>query len=384
MVNFIVEHGMTLWLLICLFVLGSIVGSFLNVGIARLPFEKSVIWPGSRCGNCFQPIRIWNNIPLLSYWLLRGRCRNCKMPFSMRYFFVELLVAVGFVAIFYFEIIRNIHHMPEFDSAARNLKHYLFSSQNLKLLWFFLHRAILFSLLVVAAFSDLQNRSIPLSITLAGTIVGIALATAFPWPWPNSVASAMPAPNQQLGTDEWWMLQGDQMQKQGLYPWPVWGPLPNWLPPGSWRLGLATGLVGALVGSFMLRAVKFLFEKGLGREALGLGDADLMMMVGAFLGWQPVVIAFLVGGVVSLLFALPSLLVRGENEIPFGPGLATGALLTWLFWSWIGPLVQVILFYPTILGMFVVGCAGVMLVLSFLMGRINPSKGPPEPKAGHG
>src|SRR5262245_58011401 len=183
MVNFIVKHCLTLWILVCLFLLGSVVGSFLNVGIARLPYEKSVIWPGSRCGHCFAPIRLWDNIPLLSYWLLRGKCRHCKTPFSMRYFFVELLVAVGFVGLFYLEVIRNIHHMPAFNSAPTTLKFNLFSSANLPILLFFLQRAFLFSLLVVAAFCDLQNRSIPLSITLFGTLIGLVFATALPWPW---------------------------------------------------------------------------------------------------------------------------------------------------------------------------------------------------------
>ena len=65
------------------FVIGAIVGSFLNVCVARLPFEKSILWPGSRCGRCFQPIRCYDNIPLLGYWLLRGRCRTCGQPFSV-------------------------------------------------------------------------------------------------------------------------------------------------------------------------------------------------------------------------------------------------------------------------------------------------------------
>ena len=75
---------------------------------------------------------------------------------------------------------------------------------------------------------------------------------------------------------------------EGVYPWPVWGPLPDWLWGHRWALGLLTGLAGAAAGMILLRAIKFMFERGLGKEALGLGDADLMMMAGAFLGWQPV------------------------------------------------------------------------------------------------
>ena len=178
-------------------------------------------------------------------------------------------------------------------------------------------------------------------------------------------------PNPRSPIDEWWLLPISDMQKVGLYPCPVWGPTPQWLAPGTWRLGLVTGVVGALVGTFMLRSVKFLFEKGIGREALGMGDADMMMMVGAFLGWQLVVIAFLAGAVVSLFFAVPKLIVGGSNEITFGPGLAIGTILTWLGWTLIGPFVQVVLFNPSILLMFVAGCAGVLLVMSFLFRHLR-------------
>ncbi len=83
------------WLFV-VFVLGAVVGSFLNVVIARLPLEKSIIWPGSRCGKCLAPIRWYDNIPLFSYLRLRGRCRACGQSFSIRYFLVELLVRSGF------------------------------------------------------------------------------------------------------------------------------------------------------------------------------------------------------------------------------------------------------------------------------------------------
>ena len=267
MVNFILDYAVILWVGACLFIFGTVVGSFLNVWIARLPFEKSIVWPGSRCGNCQQPVRMFDNIPLLSYWLLGGKCRSCKAPFSIRYFLVELLVGLGFVALFYLEIVRNVHQMPAFSQAAEKLKYGLFSRSNWPALVFFLQRAALFSLLVAAAFCDLNNRTIPLGITLFGTAVGLVFSTALPWPWPNDVAAAMS--NARLATDEWWLLPPNEMQKLGLSPWPVWGPLPAWLPAGSWKLGLATGLAGALVGTFMLRSVKFLFEKGLRKEALG-------------------------------------------------------------------------------------------------------------------
>jgi hypothetical protein len=79
-------------LLVFLFSLGSAVGSFLNVCIVRLPEGRSLIHPGSCCSHCHKPIRMEDNLPLVSYWVLRGRCRACGAPFSMRYFWVELLL----------------------------------------------------------------------------------------------------------------------------------------------------------------------------------------------------------------------------------------------------------------------------------------------------
>ena len=94
----------------------------------------------------------------------------------------------------------------------------------------------------------------------------------------------------------------------------------------------------------MLRAIRFLFGLGLGIEALGLGDADLMMMAGSFLGWQPIVVAFFIGVFVGLFFGIVQLIVHGDNMMPFGPALAVGIVVTFLCWRWIGPRVQMPLF----------------------------------------
>jgi len=75
------------------FTLGACLGSFLNVYLARSPRGESLFWPGSRCGSCGQPVRWHDNIPLLSYWILRGRCRACGRTYSSRYFWIEFLTA---------------------------------------------------------------------------------------------------------------------------------------------------------------------------------------------------------------------------------------------------------------------------------------------------
>src|SRR5258705_11933036 len=94
------------------FLLGAVVGSGLNVCAYRLPYEKSILWPGSHCGHCYQAVRWYDNVPLVSYWLLRGRCRACGAPFSMRYFLVELFTGLAFSGLFYLEVADNVRPLP--------------------------------------------------------------------------------------------------------------------------------------------------------------------------------------------------------------------------------------------------------------------------------
>ena len=79
-----------------IFILGAIVGSFLNVCIVRLPKEKSVVFPGSHCVHCQKPIAWYDNIPLISYFVLGGKCRFCHQKISIRYWIVELITAISF------------------------------------------------------------------------------------------------------------------------------------------------------------------------------------------------------------------------------------------------------------------------------------------------
>jgi leader peptidase (prepilin peptidase)/N-methyltransferase len=360
-----------LWLAL-VFAFGAAVGSFMNVCIARLPLEKSLLWPGSRCGRCLQPIRWYDNIPLLSYLWLRGRCRTCRARFSVRYFLVELLTALGFVGLFYLEVIENVHGWTVPVRTRFNVEMGIFPWQ-----WSvaFGFHAVLFSLLLAVSVCDLDSREIPLQLTVAGTVIGLVGSVLFAWPWPYTGEQAL-APIAGLHGPfgaplrGWWNLPPGLGPRKALYPWPVWGPVPEWLPPGSWQMGLATGLAGALAGTLVLRAVAFLFGTGLREEAMGLGDADLMMMAGSFLGWQPVLVAFFVSVGPALVVGLFQLLVRRDRMLPFGPSLAAGVLITMLCWHWIAPRVQPLFFWPAVmLSLAVVGGAfllGSSYVVRFL------------------
>lgn len=322
------------------FVLGACVGSCINVCVARIPMQKSMLWPGSRCSSCLQPIRGTDNIPLLSYLILRGRCRQCGAHFSSRYFFVELLTALGFLGLFHLDVIRNVNGYRVLEW-HRDLIH---SGVVPWEAWvIFAHHATLFSFLMIISWCDLDWREIPPSVTFTGAAVGLILAMLLPWPWPNSLAEVMQSQPEE--TD--WRLGQLSL---GLYPWPPWTPLPRWLNAGgNWQTGLVTGLAGLLMGTVLVRSIRFVFSAGLGKEALGLGDADLMMMAGSFLGWQPVIVAFFVGVLLSLPVSLLVLVVWRDNALAFGPGLAAGVLVTCLCWASIGPAVQALFFWPELL-----------------------------------
>ncbi len=126
------------------FVLGAIIGSFLNVCIYRLPREKSIVTPGSSCPHCEKPIAFYDNIPIFSYLILRGKCRHCGAAISARYVVVELLTALLYMA--------------------------LFSVYGLSLE---LAVALLFvTVLIVVSFIDLDFRIIPDILSLGGLLAG--------------------------------------------------------------------------------------------------------------------------------------------------------------------------------------------------------------------
>ncbi len=245
---------------------GLLVGSFLNVCIHRLPRGQSVVAPRSRCPACGEPIRALDNIPVLSYLLLRGQCRNCGAPISVQYPAVEALTAALFVAA-----------VAAFGPTPRGILATLFLCG-----------------LVVAAFVDLEHQIIPHAVTLPGIPLGIL----------GSLIGAGPS--------------------------------------------LLEALIGCLAGAGFVYLIALYCEVILGREAMGLGDVNLVAMMGAFLGWRALVVAFFIatvsGSVVSL--ALIGLRRRDRREpIPFGPFLALGGGLA-LFLAdavlrWYGGLIGV-------------------------------------------
>ena len=145
MENFIIE--------VAIFIFGAILGSFLNVCIVRLPLEKSVVRPRSHCVNCKKMIAWYDNIPFISYILLKGRCRHCKKDISLRYVLVELLTAVTFVGLYRY-----------YDGFTGLYFSYL----------------VMFSGFIVATFVDFEHRIIPDEISVGGMLAGLILSIFIP------------------------------------------------------------------------------------------------------------------------------------------------------------------------------------------------------------
>ena len=365
------------------FALGLGVGSFLNVLIARLPYEKSVIWPSSRCFVCFQKIGLLDNLPIIGYLRLRGRCRKCGAAFSSKYLWVELGTGFAFLALYFLEIVLQAKDGPEVNGKLlffpwHNTPGLRFPYVGNSALppwqtWvFFAFHAVLLAALIAASMIDLKHRQIPAQITYLATFVGLVASTAFPWPWPSDLTSlgALPTDGR-----SWILPEVEGKIPEGLSVWPFWGPIPSWAPAGSWKLGLLNGLIGAAVGMAIGRGIKLVFELGMGKEALGLGDADLLMMAGSFLGWQAIALALPVGAMLTLCVVLPMMaykLARGrkvESQLPFGPGIAAGIVTCWFGWPWLGRLVQGVFFDLYVLGFVILLMGGGMLIAGLLLRR---------------
>jgi len=250
-------------------ILGLIFGSFLNVCIVRLPRKESILVPGSHCPHCKHRIRWFDNIPLVSYVLLRGRCRDCHARISPQYAVVEALTAVLLIATF-----RRFGLSPEFVKYA-----------------------VLVMILIVLIFTDLRQRRIPHAVTVFGTSLGVVFSFF------------IPVDNRPIG----WLAE-----RMGLF-------LPGVL------LSVLGAISGALVGGGLFYAVgeAFYILGGRTKEYLGFGDVMLMLMVGTFLGVPLTLLTILLGSLagsivaLSITFAAPRF---RDYHWPYGTFLGIAAI----------------------------------------------------------
>ena len=262
------------------FGLGCCVASFLNVCIWRLPREESVAWPPSHCPNCNARIRWYQNIPVLSWLALRGRCANCHQPISARYLVVELLGGVLFlVAYFQWAAGFFLRMSPPLGL------HPLACVWAVPACW------LVFSGLILGSFIDLDHFYLPDRVTIGGMLLGVPISFGVP------------------------EFQGETQRLTALY----------------WSLGgLAAGFLG-------LWALSWLATKAVKKEAMGFGDVKLMGAVGAFFGpWAvlfTIVASSFIGAAVGVvMIAKGKAKLGGFTAVPYGPFIALGAV-AWAFWG---------------------------------------------------
>lgn len=257
------------------FTFGLIFGSFLNVCISRLPAGKSIVHPGSSCPKCGKSIKPYDNIPVLSYLFLTGKCRNCKARISPVYPAVELLTGALFLLCYL-----------EFGNAVLTVKWAAFSA-----------------ILVVLIFTDWHARILPDKVNFTG--LAFALAISF-FVRPED------------GTASWIAAR--------LFDFPPPAPV----------ISFADALIGAAVGGGLLWIVGEGYFRLRGREGMGFGDVKMMLMAGAFLGLRRTILTILAGSILGALLGAIFIIAsrKGSNyELPFGTFLGAAALLVVFFGS---------------------------------------------------
>lgn len=234
------------WLTVSVAVpLGLLFGSFLNVVIHRLPRDENIAYPASHCPACGAPIRPYDNIPIVSWLLLRGKARCCQAPISPRYPFVEMLGALAAWAVLELVVAEMAPTTPWYGALAA----------------FALHLALALGL-IASIFIDLEFMILPDEITLGGAALGV-----------------LSVPLRSIGWVE--------------------------------------SLAGAAVGFLVVWLPFIVIYQGIrGHPGMGLGDAKLLMLAGAWFGWPGAVFALLAGAVQGTFVALTILVLKGSIEEP--------------------------------------------------------------------
>ena len=268
------------YLLIAIF--GAIIGSFLNVVIHRLPLEESIVFPNSRCPSCGAVIAFYDNVPVLSYVALRGRCRSCKIRISPRYPAVEILTAFFFIAVAWRD---GLTPALPFD-------------------------LIFVGALIALIFIDAEHMILPNAITYPGIVFSFIARLTLPY--------LMGRP----------FFDDLEPLTHG-----VLADVPLWL------ASLTSALTGALVGGGSLWLMGWIWEKLRGVEAMGLGDVKMMFMVGAYLGWRLTIFTIFMGVLSGSIIGLGVMLRQGRRDmhmmLPFGIFLGIGAIAALLVGSYV-------------------------------------------------
>ena len=254
-------------------IFGAVIGSFLNVVIHRVPREESIVMPSSRCPACGAVIAFYDNVPVLSYVMLGGRCRACKVHISARYPSVEALTALLWVAVVWRD---GLSFALPFD-------------------------LIFVTAITALIFIDAEHMILPNAITYPGIAFALIARLALPFLMGQPHFDDLPM-----------LLNGV------LAGVPIWG------------ASLVGALIGALAGGGSLWLMGWTWEKLRGIEAMGLGDVKMMFMVGAYLGWRLTILNIFLGVFSGSLIGIALMLRQGRRDmkmlLPFGVFLGIGAI----------------------------------------------------------
>jgi prepilin signal peptidase PulO-like enzyme (type II secretory pathway) len=368
--------------LLGLFLIGACLGAVVNLGIYRLAYLRRRISPWSRTRGRMPPRGLLDRVPIIGWWNLRREAKIHGRGFWIRPMLLELTFGIGIAALYWLEIGELIvNRAPAFPgiwpngAAAMTLVHFQFA----------IH-VVLLVLLAMATFIDIDEQTIPDAITIPGTIIGLSIAALCSAPvLPMlQIGGQPPAPADLTGplrfdypieaadflASVWSLVIGlvvylgwcfallPRRWRTGVGIIKAWrvmwrriaarpekkwtlpiaavgsaGIVTSWLQGGhGWR-GLFSALVGLAVGGGIIWLIRLIGGAVLKREAMGFGDVTLMAMIGAFVGWQPVLIVFFMAPFVGAVVGLLQWIMIGENIIPFGPFLCLGALTTLVFWA---------------------------------------------------
>jgi leader peptidase (prepilin peptidase)/N-methyltransferase len=356
-------------------------GSFLNVVVYRLPEGLSIISPGSHCTTCKHRIPWYDNIPVFSWFILRGRCRHCGAAFSVRYAVVEFITGFLFAGLYWCYFVAGFRgDMPAFEQGGWVL---------------YLGHVFLVWMLLAASLIDAKHWIIPLGLTYTAVVVAFLLSIAWPYqldsvsmlnywrviPFASPITAALAigaalgllisfiltrtgvltrsyaeweaavvqaeADGIELDPEEMDINVRLEMWREILFLLPIGlfaliagylvragGPCEeSWqqvLSEHKWLTGLLGSVYGFMIGGAVVWITRILGSLVFGREAMGLGDVHLMAAVGAMLGWQSPTIAFFVAPFFGLGWAIARLVLHRTREIPYGPFLSLGTVVVML------------------------------------------------------
>ena len=255
------------------FGLGLVIGSFLNVCIYRIPEGISLLWPASKCVNCSKRVVWYDNIPVLSYLFLKGKCRHCQHKISALYPITELITGIVFLSLFHSVI------LVKGDLVSAYIFYLVFCC-----------------LLIVGSVVDLKLYIIPNEITYTGLILA-------------PIAGLLCVGSRNLNS------------AQGYFDNSV----------NQWMASLQTTMIGVFVAGGMIYLCGVIGKLVFRKDAMGFGDVKLMGVIGGFIGWKLAVATFFMAPFFGLLFGIPRLISRRGKMIPYGPFLSLAAFICLLF-----------------------------------------------------